>query len=608
MQAETDSRSDLAPADIRAALDRLVASDLLRASPQLAAFLRFVVEATLRGDSDRIKGYTIAIEALGRSDDFDPQSDPIVRVEAARLRRAIERHYAGPGADDPVVIDLPRGTYVPTFRRRPCAVALPEVAVPEVSAPDVSPSETAAAAEAVPQAPASSRGRRLAFAVALLAVVGSAAAAVIGPSLRHPAPSTVAPDPLRADRPAARSQRMGGGMPVLFVQPFETSGTSGSPAISLTGLRAKLRDALAGFDEVHVLSDMPEGPVRETALPGDAPRSAYRLGGSAEFHPDGSTSLTFGLIDSADGTVVWSRSFERLPAAADPESMEKAIIREVVTTLAQRYGVIPARERAKRARGDDIDARYACLLEAQEFWRAYDPALHDGVRACLTRETSLDPSFAAGWAALATIYLREFYSGPSTRRSESPALDRALEIAQHAVALKPESARAQQALLDIHFARGEFASALSAGEKAMELNPYDMYVLADYALRLVALGEVEKGSRLLRQARANITVRPEWLSFGLFLTDHLAGDVAAEKAHANQLTNDKLPAALIARALAATAGGDRDRAARKIAKLIELRPAWRDNPRGEIDRLFVVPSLVERLTRDLAAAGLVIAE
>jgi tetratricopeptide (TPR) repeat protein len=608
MQAETDSRSDLAPADIRAALDRVVASDLLRASPQLAAFLRFVVEATLRGDSDRIKGYTIAVEALGRSDDFDPQSDPIVRVEAARLRRAIERHYAGPGADDPVVIELPRGTYVPTFRRRPCAVDVAEVAVPELDAPEVNISELAAPSEALPQAPASGRRRHLAFAVALLAVVGSAAAAVIGPWLRVPEPSAAAPDPFRADRPAARGQRMGGGMPVLFVQPFETAGTSGSPAIALTGLRAKLRDAFAGFDEVNVVSDMPESPVRETALPGGVPRSAYRLGGNGELHADGSTSLTFGLVDSVDGTVVWSRSFERLRPAADPEDMEKAIIREVVTTLAQRYGVIPARERAKRARGDDIDARYGCLLDAQEYWRAYDPALHNGIRDCLERETALDPSFAAGLAALATIYLREFYSGPSTRRSESPALDRALAMAQHAVALKPESARAQQALLDIHFARGEIASALSAGEKAMELNPYDMYVLADYALRLVALGEVEKGSRLLRQARANITVRPEWLTFGLFLTDHLAGDVAAEEAHANQLTNDKLPAGLIARALAAAAAGDRDRASRKIAKLIELRPAWRDNPRGEIDRLFVVPRLVERLTQDLTAAGLVIAE
>ena len=77
------------------ALERMAASEAFRGSPQLIAFLRYVVEATLRGQADRIKGYTIATEALGRTVDFDPQADPIVRVEATRLRRALNRYRAG---------------------------------------------------------------------------------------------------------------------------------------------------------------------------------------------------------------------------------------------------------------------------------------------------------------------------------------------------------------------------------------------------------------------------------------------------------------------------------------------------------------------------------
>ena len=104
--------------EIRAALERVTASEVMRSSPQLAAFLRFVVEAVLEGNSDRIKGYVIAVEVLKRGPKFNPQIDPIVRVEATRLRRTLERYYAGAGAEDPVVITLPRGTYVPTFTRR----------------------------------------------------------------------------------------------------------------------------------------------------------------------------------------------------------------------------------------------------------------------------------------------------------------------------------------------------------------------------------------------------------------------------------------------------------------------------------------------------------
>src|SRR5689334_5194600 len=101
-------------AEVQAALARILASESFRTSPQLGAFLRFVVEA-----------------ALGRDAGFDPQIDPIVRVEATRLRRAMERYYAGAGSDDPLLIDLPRGSYVPTFTRR---TGTPEPQAPPLSA------------------------------------------------------------------------------------------------------------------------------------------------------------------------------------------------------------------------------------------------------------------------------------------------------------------------------------------------------------------------------------------------------------------------------------------------------------------------------------------
>jgi hypothetical protein len=103
-------------ADIRDALSRIIASNHISKSPQLANFLRFVVEEKLAGNGSRIKAYTIAADALGRDSSFDPQNDPIVRVEAGRLRRALDQYYMNGGSSDPVVIELPRGHYVPVFR------------------------------------------------------------------------------------------------------------------------------------------------------------------------------------------------------------------------------------------------------------------------------------------------------------------------------------------------------------------------------------------------------------------------------------------------------------------------------------------------------------
>jgi hypothetical protein len=103
-------------ASIRAVTERIVASSSFSRSSQLSNFLRFIVEEALAGRGDHLKAYTIAVDALGRDSTFDPQADPIVRVEAGRLRRALEHYYGNEGHNDSFVIELPRGSYVPVFR------------------------------------------------------------------------------------------------------------------------------------------------------------------------------------------------------------------------------------------------------------------------------------------------------------------------------------------------------------------------------------------------------------------------------------------------------------------------------------------------------------
>jgi len=106
------------PDDIRQELGRIINSSPFRDAFRLTSFLSFIVEMTLAGNVSKLKAYTIAVEALGRGADFDPQTDPIVRVEAVRMRQALARYYSGIGRDDPLVIEVPRGSYVPAFRRR----------------------------------------------------------------------------------------------------------------------------------------------------------------------------------------------------------------------------------------------------------------------------------------------------------------------------------------------------------------------------------------------------------------------------------------------------------------------------------------------------------
>ena len=109
------------PDAIRRQMDRILGSPAFRATPAQRAFLQFVVEKVLGGEVDEIKGYTVATQVFGRREDFDQATDPIVSIQANKLRRAMEHYYLTRGVHDPVRIDIPKGTYVPAFERQPGA-------------------------------------------------------------------------------------------------------------------------------------------------------------------------------------------------------------------------------------------------------------------------------------------------------------------------------------------------------------------------------------------------------------------------------------------------------------------------------------------------------
>jgi len=108
----------LASTDIDAALERVLASKHFARAERLRRFLRYVVDRSIAGEADRLNGYSIGLDVFDRPDDFDPNLDTIVRVEARRLRQSLRAYYAEEGIDDPIVISLPTGGYSPAFNTR----------------------------------------------------------------------------------------------------------------------------------------------------------------------------------------------------------------------------------------------------------------------------------------------------------------------------------------------------------------------------------------------------------------------------------------------------------------------------------------------------------
>ena len=101
--------------EILTALDKIILSSSLSISPQSSSFLRYIVEQKLQGNEHQIKAYTIAIDALGKDETFDSSTNPLVRVQAVKLRKTLELYYATHGSEDALRIEIPKGTYVPEF-------------------------------------------------------------------------------------------------------------------------------------------------------------------------------------------------------------------------------------------------------------------------------------------------------------------------------------------------------------------------------------------------------------------------------------------------------------------------------------------------------------
>ena len=339
--------------EIRSQLARILSSEAFDASVRNRNFLRFVVEETVAGRTAYIKGYTVAQSVFGRGTDFDPQLDPVVRIEASRLRRSLERYYLTVGKTDPIRIELPKGGYVPRFEKIP---------------DDEPRSGTAASSAAVDLAPPPRRARDT------------------GPSI------IVLP-----------FENLGG----------ELSGDLLARGITeeLVGrllAYKELRVICTNTSFRLGATADPEAACRQLAL-------GYVLKGAVRAAA-GRLRISMQLLDVADGQYLWAESFDRELTANDIWGVQEEIAAEIATRLGAPYGAIANLSRNRLARRDQhrLDD-YVAVLKAYGYFRQTTPAAHAEIRDCLERAVELNPAGYEAWAQLARVYIDEYRFGFNPR-------------------------------------------------------------------------------------------------------------------------------------------------------------------------------------------------
>ncbi len=439
---QPSSPNGLDPPRILAQLDKLLASAAFRASPQLSRFLRYAVEATLRGEGDQLKEYRLGVDVMGRPSSYEPHTDPIVRLEARRLRAKLREYYDLEGRHDPIRIDIPKGGYAATF----AANAAAPLASTEPPQPMARPSLPSGPAQPTPARRTPSR--RALFAIAAFVVVAVFTGWIIHRILQHRAASIAEPKS-------------------VAVLPLRNA--TGDPAQDylVVGITDGIIDNLSHLPHLRVVGHSTVFRFQSSpATPDQIGRTLHAdavLTGSLVARGD-LVEVQAQLIDVAAGRRLWSGQFSR--RLSDIGSMQQDFTREISMAIRPR---LAGQDMARLAGSSTPEAEaYLLYLRGRYAW---NKRTEDGFNSSIdyyNQAIARAPNYALAWTGLADSYmlLAEYQI-----LSPAEALPRAQQAAAKAVALDPSLAEAHTSLGNVAADQWDFSTAERELRTAITLNP-----------------------------------------------------------------------------------------------------------------------------------------
>ena len=592
------------PSEVEDALECLLRDPAFLASARNKQFLRFVVTETLAGRAHRIKSYAIAVDVFGRPTDFDGTADPIVRIEASRLRAALSSYYAVPSCDARLQIFLPRGSYVPGFRRAPQAGALP----PEQStAPGVHGEERPAPTPSTHQ-PASTEDIAMGTHERL---APASRAEDIEAAQKAPVQPTLTSQPTLIGRLAKKlsalpfRHRAIVRPPILFVDQIEALTADAPTQLLARTLGQSLLSALGQYEGI-VISRKPIGGDEAilkllSSTPG---RLVYRL--AAEVRIDENVvRLWWCLSDVRTMEICRSASEEgpwRSPTSAP---VETDIADKVAAAIARRNGLINSL--VAKTFPDPPPPGFPSVLRAQRYTMTLDPASFPIVRRSLERTVADNPDYAEAWAYLAYLYADETRHRYCTLRSPGESKALAGHAAANALRLAPFSALAHFARMVVSFQAGDDADFADAAGRVLALSPSDPKMLTVVGNRFYAIGRQEYGLGLIRRGLEIAGTPAPMEAFILALDHYLNEDYRASLLLLRSMPNDVYTVLFLTAACHGRLG-DAASAQPALDRLSKVRPAYASEVYDDFRRRRFQRSVADKVVEGLRKAGMEILE
>jgi TolB-like protein/Tfp pilus assembly protein PilF len=531
---------------IREQLARILGSRPFAQSRRMQRFLEYVVAEALAGRSDRLKAYNIALEVFDRPETFDPIVDPLVRVEAARLREKIREYYVADGQRDPIHIDLPKGTYTPHIAFCQPATSGPWPDRPNTTTPDrpLGPS---------PQP----RWRKtpLGFLAASIAMVLLALLAGFT-AWKWWTPST----PLSEKASIA-------------VLPFENIGNESKWDHFADGITEDIVIDLSHSKDLFVVArnstEVYRGKPADVRNVGRDLGVRYVLEGSIQPLGD-QIRVTAQLIDARTGGNVWSDRYDR--PATDLFNVQNDVTGKIAATLTGYEGAVAGAERSliRRKPPTDLTAYESYLLGMEAKHKVTKEGLDEGERL-FRKALEIDPQLARAYVGLAYIYDYRIDLGLGTSVADN--LTKLMEAARNAVRLDPNDGETQLVLGHAFAYQGMADQALEQFAKAEALAPNNADLLINIAWFLPQFGQPNRAIELTEKALKLNPNYPYWYNQGLRYVYFFGRQFDKSVKYSKQVTT---PFATDYAYLAAASAMAGDMAGAKVAagQVVRLDPNW----------------------------------
>lgn len=572
--------SGITEVEIRDALNRLLAAEQIRSSDRLRKFLTYIVEETLAGQKSRLKGYTIGVTVFDKPEDFDPATDATVRVEAIRLRQAMENHYLRQGRNDPVRIEIPKGGYAPAFQRQPDAAGAP--------------------LQLISGHHAWRNGHADRQTIRLLT------GAVFGLSLMFAGLTLYfwwerefgLSETLRSAREIPTG-------PKIAVLPFEVLDANSGSLLSRPGLTIQLTSQLSRFKDFFVLA---ANTTLRSGLSASSARKAGKTlgvdylvtGGISQ--SDGQVDVTAQLTATRTGRLLWSQTYERQVGSRGLLAALNDISANIALTLGQPSGVINKQEARLEMQQPERLSSYACILKFFDYSAFRSAEKHLAARNCLLEALKEEPKYARAWAALSSIYGDEARYGFNPLQGKPK--DRALEAARKGVQIDASDSFTHQYLASAYYYKGGTFLFRRHAKIALDLNPNDTDLLADLGWRFSLLSDWAGGIPLVEKAITLNPGHPAWYRGILALYYYLIEEYEQARDHSEAYFQPDVLLSHVVRVAIRAHTGPQDEAEDMLQAMLARFPDFIDSPRRNLRDWRIPEDLINRLMTGLEMAGL----